>query len=80
MGWNRTFCFEFIGKSMETETTTRLEFGKAIIEETLWESQSGIRVGKIPIWVRSSEIRKLWQSSPVYQFHQNKLASPCDEC
>ena len=77
---------------METEATTRLEFGKAIIEEILhvrrkkskrggvWESQSGIRVGKIPIWVRSSEIRKLWQSSPVYQFHQNKLASPCDEC
>ena len=33
MWWNGTFCFEFDGKSMETETTTWSEFpnrGKAI--------------------------------------------------
>ena len=30
----------------------------------LWESQSGIRVGKLTIWVGSFEIEKLWQSSP----------------
>ena len=62
MRWNGTFCFEFIGKSMETETTPWLEFpdgGKAIVEQILvseerkkskkvglQESQSEIRVGK----------------------------------
>ena len=30
----------------------------------LWESQSGIRLGKLTIWVRSFETEKLWQSSP----------------
>ena len=30
----------------------------------LWESQSGIQVGKVTIWERSFEIAKLWQSSP----------------
>ena len=60
---------------METETTTSSEFtngGKAIVEQILaseernkskraglWESQSGIRVGKLTIWVRSFEIEKL---------------------
>ena len=58
---------------METETTTSefLSGGKAIVEEILmseeinktkraglWESQSGIQVGKLTIWVRSSEIEK----------------------
>ena len=51
--------------------------GKAIAEQILaseeinkskraglWESQSGIQVGKLTIWVRSFEIEKLWQSSP----------------
>ena len=63
---------EFDGESMETETTTWSEFpneGKAIVEQILaseeinkskraglWESQSGIRVGKLTIWVRSFEI------------------------
>ena len=63
------------GKSMETETTTQWEFsngGKAIVEEILtseeinksrkaglWESQSGIRVGKLTIWVRLFLIEKL---------------------
>ena len=62
-------------KSMETETTTWSEFPngrKAIVEQILaseernkskraglWESQSGIRVGKLTIWVRSFEIEKL---------------------
>ena len=60
---------------MKTETTTWSEFtngGKAIVEQILaseeinkskraglWESQSGIRVGKLTIWVRSFEIEKL---------------------
>ena len=61
---------EFDGKSMETETTMWSEFpngGKAIVEQILvseeraglWESQSGIRVGKLTIWIRSFEIEKL---------------------
>ena len=38
MQWNWASCFEFIGKSMETETTTWSEFtngGKAIVEQIL---------------------------------------------
>ena len=62
-------------KPMETETATWSEFpngGKAIVEQILasedrnkskraglWESQSGIQVGKLTIWVRSFEIEKL---------------------
>ena len=56
--------FEFDGKSMPNETT-----GGKVIEEqilaleeinkskraVLWESQSGIRVGKLTIWLRSFE-------------------------
>ena len=65
---------------METETITRSEFpngGKAIVQQfltseernkskraVLWESQSGIHVGKLTIWVRSLEVEKLSQSSP----------------
>ena len=75
MQWNRASCCEYDGKSLETETTTWSEFpkgGKAIVEQILaseerkkskraglWESQSGIRVGKLTIWVRSFEIEKL---------------------
>ena len=75
MQWNGATCCELVGKSMETETTTWSEFsngGKAIPEQILaseerkkskraglWESQSGIRVGKLTIWVRSFEIEKL---------------------
>ena len=60
MQWNGASCCEFDGKSMETETTTWLEFpngGKAIVEQILasqerkkskragpWEPQSGIQV------------------------------------
>ena len=60
---------------MESEATTWSEFpngGKAIVEQILtseernkskraelWKSQSGIRVGKLTIWVRSLEIEKL---------------------
>ena len=80
MQWNGASCCELVGKSMETETTTWSEFpngGKAIVEQILaseernktkragpWESQSGIWVGKLTIWVRSLEIEKLQQSSP----------------
>ena len=62
-------------KPMETETATWSEFpngGKAIVEQILasedrnkskraglWESQSGIQVGKLTIWVRPFEIEKL---------------------
>ena len=75
MQWNMASYCEFDGKSMETETITWSEFpsgGKAIVEQILaseernkskraglWESQSGIRVGKLTIWVRSFEIEKL---------------------
>ena len=68
------------GKSMETEKTAWSEFpngGKAVVEQILaseerkkskraglWESHSGIRVGKLAIWERSFEIEKLEQSSP----------------
>ena len=66
MQWNRASCFEFVGKSMETKTTTWSEFPngrKAIVEQILasqernrskrawlWESQSGIWVGKLTSW------------------------------
>ena len=72
MQWNRASCFEFIGKSMETETTTWSELSngeKSIVEQILaseeinkskraglWESKSAIQVGKLTLWVRSSEI------------------------
>ena len=75
MQWNGVSHCEFDRKSMETETTTWLEFpngGKAIAEQIiaseeinkskiagLWESQSGIWVEKLSIWVRSFEIEKL---------------------
>ena len=75
MQWNGASCCELVGKSMETETTTWSEFangGKAIVEQILvseerkkskrawlYESQSGIQIGKLTIWVRSSEIEKL---------------------
>ena len=38
MQWNRACCFEFVGKSVETETTTWSEFhngGKAIVGQIL---------------------------------------------
>ena len=69
-------CFEFDGKTMETEATTRSEFPsgeKAIVEQILAskerridakitglrESQPGIRVKKLTMWVRSLKIEKL---------------------
>ena len=74
MQWNGASCCEFDGKSMETETTTWWEFpngGKAIVEQILaseeinkskraglWQSQPGIQVGKLTIWIRSFEIEK----------------------
>ena len=75
MQWNGASHYEYDGKSMETETTAWSELnngGEAIVEEILtpeerkkskraglWESQSGTRVGKLAIWVRSFEIEKL---------------------
>ena len=64
---------EFDGNSMETETWSEFpNGGKAIVEQIqaseeinkskwagLLESQSGIRVGKWTIWVRSFEIERL---------------------
>ena len=75
MRGNGASLCEFDGKSMESETTTWSEFpngGKAIAEQILaseernkseraglWESNSGIQVGKLTMWVRSFEIEKL---------------------
>ena len=72
---NGAFRYEFDGKSKETERTRWSEFangGKPIVEHMLtseeinkskraglWESQSGIQVGKLTIWVKSFEIEKL---------------------
>ena len=72
--WNGVSRCEFDGKSMETETTTWFEFPsgeKAIAEQILvseeinkskraglWESQSGIHVGKLNIWETSFEIKR----------------------
>ena len=70
MQWNRAPCCRFVGKSMETETKTwsELHNGEKAIDQQilaseekhkskragLWESQSGILVGKLTTWVRSS--------------------------
>ena len=67
MWWSEVSCCESGEKSMETETTIWSEFpngGKSIIEQILalkeinkskraglWESQSGIPVGKLTMWV-----------------------------
>ena len=75
MRWNGTSRFEFIGKSMETETTTWSEFptgGKSFVEQILasedrnkskraglWEPLSEIWVGKLSNRERSFEIEKL---------------------
>ena len=72
MQWNGASHCEYDGKSMETETTAWLEFpnrGKANVEHILapeeinkskraelWESQSGMQVGKLNIAVRLIEI------------------------
>ena len=93
MTGNRAFRCEFDENSMETETKTWSEFpngGKAIAEQILvseernkpkgaglWESQSGIWLGKSTIWVRAFEII-ITEIHQVYQFHLDRLASPCD--
>ena len=79
---------------METETTTWSEFsngGKAIVEQILaseeinkskiaglWELKSGIRVGKLTIWVRSFEIENYNRVHQIYQYHENRQGSPYD--
>ena len=73
---------------METETTTWSEFPngeKAIVEQILaseqgnkpkrawlWESQSGIQVGTLIIWVIEKWNRKIIRVHQVDQFHQNR--------
>ena len=42
----------------------------------LWESQSGIRVRKLTIWVRPFETKNYNRVKQVYQFNQNRLTSP----
>ena len=72
MWWNGACHFEFDKKSLETKTTIWSDGGKAIVEPILamkeinqskraglWESQSGTWVGKLTIWVRSFEIKRL---------------------
>ena len=74
MQWNTASCCEFDRKLMGTEITwSEFPIGaKAIVEQILaskegnkskgaglWESQSGIQVGKLTIWVRLLEIEKL---------------------
>ena len=88
MRWNGVSRCEFDGKSMESETTTWLEFPnerKVIVEQILvseernkskkaelWESQPGIRLRKLTIWVTSFEIEKYTRDHQVDQFHQNR--------
>ena len=93
MQWNGASRCEFNGKSMETETTTWSEFlneAKAIVEQILtwekinkskraglWESQSGIRVGKLTIWVSSVEITEFiinYNSSPGLSVPPEKIS------
>ena len=75
MPWIGASRCEFDGKSVKTEITSWSELsngGKAIVEQMLvseeinkskraglWESQSGIGVGKLIMWVRAFEIEKL---------------------
>ena len=75
MWWNRASHFQFVGKSMKTETTSWSELlygGKAIIEQILvseeinifkraglWEPQSGNQVGILTTWVKSFKTEKL---------------------
>ena len=87
MRWNGASHCELVGKSMESETTTWTEFpngGKSIVEQILaseernkskgaglWESQSGIQVRKLTIWVRSFEIKNYSRVHQVDQLHQS---------
>ena len=78
MEWG--ICSEFVGKSMETETKWSKfpNGGKVIVEHILaseerkksksgglWESQSGILVGKLTIWVRSFEFTRSISSTRI---------------
>ena len=78
MRWKGASLCEYDGKLVETETATWSEFpngGKAIVEQILaseerskpkraglWEPQSGMRVGKLTIWVRLFEITKNYKN------------------
>ena len=73
---------------MKTDTTTWSEFsngGKSIVEQILaseeinkskrtglWESQSGMRVGKLTIWVRSFEIKNYNRVHQINHFDYNR--------
>ena len=94
MRWNRASCCKYDGKSMETETKTRSEFSngeKDIVEQILtseeinkskiaglWDLKSGIRVGKLTVWLRSFEIENYNRVHQIYQCHQNRQGSPYD--
>ena len=67
MWWNGASCFEFIGKSMETDTTTWSEVpngGKDIVEQMLAseDRNKSTRAGlpeQLTFWVRSFEREQL---------------------
>ena len=80
MRWNGASRCEYDQNSMKTETITWSQFpsgGKTTVEQILmqeeinkskraglWESQCGIQLWKLTIWVRSFKIEKLQQNSP----------------
>ena len=72
----RTSRFEFDRNSMETETTAWSDQIHKFKSARLWESESGIQVGKLTIWMMSLEIESYNRVHQVYKFHQNRLASP----
>ena len=65
--WNGVFHFEFDGMLMEVETWSEFSSGKNTSVRRKkkpkragwWESQSGIWLGRLTIWVRSFEIQTL---------------------
>ena len=94
MQWNGAHCCEFDGKSMETVTTTWSEFpngGKPIVEQILAHHTKEIqksRIVRVPIkdpGMKVNLVSKVISDKKfynrvhdVYQFHQNRLASPYD--
>ena len=79
---------------MEIWTTTWLENPNGVKEEqveqvlksrnkskkeVLWESQSGIQVGMLTLWVMSFETGNYNRVHQLYHFHQYRLASPYGE-
>ena len=84
MQWSTASCCKFDRKLMETEITwSEFPIGaKAIVEQILaskegnkskgaglWESQFGIQVGKLTIWVRLLEIIKIKDVRDSYNYN-----------